>query len=46
VPFLRDWVYGTKTPKMPGHDDWTVDPVDANAPKALSAPAARERKRP
>lgn len=25
VPFLRDWVYGTKTPPMPGHPDWTVN---------------------
>ncbi len=40
-PFLRDWVYGTKTPKMPGHPDWTVDPVVENAPTTLSAPAAR-----
>jgi len=43
VPFLRDWVYGTKTPPMPGHPDWTV-----NAPatqRALTAPARpRERK--
>jgi aminopeptidase N len=25
--FLRDWLYGTKTPPMPGHPDWKVDPV-------------------
>ena len=25
--FLRDWLYGTTTPPMPGHPDWTVDPV-------------------
>ena len=25
--FLRDWLYGTKTPRMPGHPDWTVNPV-------------------
>ncbi len=30
--FLRAWVYGTKTPPMPGHPDWTVDPVQAPAP--------------
>ena len=42
VPFLRDWVYGTKTPAMPGHPDWTVNPVDAaKAPASLSAAAAR-----
>ncbi|MFI5756408.1 M1 family metallopeptidase [Streptomyces sp. NPDC051569] len=23
--FLRDWLYGTRTPRMPGHPDWTVD---------------------
>ena len=27
-PFLRDWLYGTKTPPMPGHPDWTVLPAD------------------
>ena len=26
-PFLREWLYGTKTPPMPGHPDWTVNPV-------------------
>jgi aminopeptidase N len=25
--FLTDWIYGTKTPAMPGHSDWTIDPV-------------------
>ena len=44
VPFLRDWVYGTKTPPMPGRPDWTVDPVTANAPQARTAlPRARRR---
>jgi aminopeptidase N len=38
--FLNDWVYGTKTPPMPGHPDWTVAPADAAAKqKALAAPA-------
>ncbi|GAA0616387.1 M1 family metallopeptidase [Kribbella sandramycini] len=23
-PFLEDWLYGTKTPPMPNHPDWTV----------------------
>jgi len=27
--FLRDWLYGTKTPRMPGHPDWTVTPVSS-----------------
>ena len=26
-PFLHDWLYGTKTPPMPGHPDWKVQPV-------------------
>ncbi|HEY6737344.1 MAG TPA: M1 family metallopeptidase [Actinopolymorphaceae bacterium] len=26
-PFLEDWLYGTTTPPMPSHPDWTVDPV-------------------
>lgn len=30
-PFLEDWLYGTKTPPMPGHPDWTVNPVTARA---------------
>jgi aminopeptidase N len=25
--FLRAWLYGTSTPAMPGHPDWTVKPV-------------------
>ena len=39
--FLRDWLYGTRTPPMPGHPDWTVDPVAAAQPHALAAPLAR-----
>jgi aminopeptidase N len=27
TPFLQDWLYGDKTPPMPGHPDWTVNPV-------------------
>jgi aminopeptidase N len=39
--FLRDWLFGTTTPPMPNHPDWTVDPV-VPAPQALRlAPAAR-----
>ncbi|MEU6238424.1 M1 family metallopeptidase, partial [Kitasatospora sp. NPDC047058] len=29
--FLTDWLYGTSTPPMPGHPDWTVTPVDSSA---------------
>jgi aminopeptidase N len=37
--FLNAWLYGTKTPSMPGHPDWVVDPV--GAPATLRAqPAA------
>ncbi|MFJ8803142.1 MULTISPECIES: M1 family metallopeptidase [unclassified Streptomyces] len=25
--FLHPWLYGAKTPPMPNHPDWTVDPV-------------------
>ncbi|MEU8948628.1 M1 family metallopeptidase [Streptomyces sp. NPDC048489] len=28
--FLDDWLYGTKTPRMPNHPDWTVTPVVAD----------------
>ena len=36
-PFLRDWLYGTETPAMPGHPDWEVLPVEAAAPAATVA---------
>jgi hypothetical protein len=40
--FLRAWLYGTTTPPMPGHPDWTTDPVVEPAPTARTlAPAAR-----
>ncbi|WP_406194114.1 M1 family metallopeptidase [Streptomyces sp. NBC_01017] len=39
--FLRGWLYGTKTPRMPGHPDWTVTPV----PPALAAPHSRKGSR-
>ncbi|MEV7625128.1 M1 family metallopeptidase [Actinoplanes sp. NPDC089786] len=40
-PFLNDWLYGTTTPPMPGHPDWTVDPAEAAA--APAAATARHR---
>src|SRR4051794_18073857 len=45
--FLRAWVYGTTTPPMPGHPDWTVDPVQEAAPLArpLLQAAARPARR-
>jgi aminopeptidase N len=27
TPFLRDWLFGDKTPPMPGHPDWAVNPA-------------------
>jgi len=26
-PFLHAWLYGTRTPPMPGHPDWHVKPA-------------------
>jgi aminopeptidase N len=36
-PFLRDWVYGTETPPMPGHPDWQPLPVTTTARGSRSA---------
>ena len=44
--FLRAWVYGTKTPPMPGHPDWKADPVTTTPPalaKRGSQPARPRR---
>lgn len=38
-PFLRDWLYGTTTPPMPGHPDWTVDAAAAPASDAARTAA-------
>ncbi|MFC0433449.1 M1 family metallopeptidase [Kutzneria buriramensis] len=38
-PFLHDWLYGSTTPPMPGHPDWTAT-TSATA-GAHSAPAPR-----
>jgi aminopeptidase N len=43
--FLEDWLYGTETPPMPGHPDWTVNPVE-EAARALRAPAPGRAVRP
>ena len=37
--FLNEWLYGTTTPAMPGHPDWTVEPVPA--PATLATAEAR-----
>ncbi|MFJ6138177.1 M1 family metallopeptidase [Kitasatospora sp. NPDC092286] len=40
--FLTDWLYGRRTPPMPGHPDWTVTPVDPAGP-AVRGPAGTPR---
>ena len=37
--FLTDWLFGTKTPPMPGHPDWTVEQSSAGLATAKAAPA-------
>jgi aminopeptidase N len=39
--FLTDWLYGTTTPAMPGHPDWTVDPVPSE-PTVAARSAVRQ----
>jgi aminopeptidase N len=47
--FLIAWLYGSRTPPMPGHPDWTVDPVPSSMRAALAAgqrsqlPATKDR---
>ena len=43
--FLRDWLYGATTPPMPGHPDWTTDPV-VEEPALSALAATRLRPRP
>ena len=38
--FLSTWLYSTSTPPMPGHPDWTVEPVSSAAKSARLAGAA------
>jgi hypothetical protein len=42
-PFLRAWLYGTTTPAMPGHPDWTVLPADTPLAAARAARAGSAR---
>ena len=37
--FLTAWLYGTTTPPMPNHPDWTVNPVPPTATLRTTAPA-------
>lgn len=39
--FLDDWLYGRRTPPMPGHPDWTVAPVGSGAGAAARGSAVR-----
>lgn len=41
--FLRNWLYGETTPRMPGHSDWEVDPVVEES--GLRAPATTRMQR-
>ncbi|HEX3757319.1 MAG TPA: M1 family metallopeptidase [Kofleriaceae bacterium] len=38
--FLHDWLFGTQTPAMPGHPDWTVTPFPPSvaSPSLATAP--------
>ena len=38
--FLVAWLYGSTTPPMPGHPDWTVSPVPASATARTAADEA------
>ncbi|WP_066943920.1 M1 family metallopeptidase [Streptomyces lushanensis] len=38
--FLTEWLYGTKTPRMPGHPDWTVTPPTGSAARLLPQPSS------
>ena len=42
--FLRAWLYGETTPPMPGHPDWTADPVVETPPSAKRAPGRMPRR--
>jgi hypothetical protein len=40
--FLTAWLYGTRTPPMPGHPDWTVSaPATTAAPAGVAVARAR-----
>jgi aminopeptidase N len=43
--FLHAWLYDTTTPPMPGHTDWTVNPVTEQAPARTVAPRQGPRRR-
>lgn len=35
--FLREWVYGTKVPPMPGHPEWVTEPPARTTKRAPTA---------
>ncbi|WSY16262.1 M1 family metallopeptidase [Embleya sp. NBC_00896] len=41
--FLGAWLYDTRTPPMPGHPDWVVDPLPAEAAEATTRHRGAER---
>ena len=42
--FLNAWIYGGTTPPMPGHPDWTADPVEEGVTaRSLARSPARRR---
>jgi aminopeptidase N len=40
-PFLTDWLFGTSTPSMPNHPDWTVQPVSTGGLATAAVRSAR-----
>jgi aminopeptidase N len=45
-PFLRDRLYGTETPPMPGHPDWQPKPATSTARRSQSAAQPLELRAP
>ena len=41
--FLNDWFYGTTTPAMPGHPEWTVTPVATRITPAARAYCSKSK---
>jgi aminopeptidase N len=41
--FLGAWLYSAKTPPMPGHPDWTVNPVPTTPAPAAALVSGRHR---
>ncbi len=44
APFLEAWVYGMRTPPMPGLPDWVVTPVEAPVAQAFARPGPTVRR--